>query len=84
MFATAGGKEVMIVRSAVAVIEVSTDCVALISDTRCTKGAKISADSLRTRAPRLGIGYVPLLDLSGLLEDLPPDSLILNFTIRII
>ena len=44
------GKAVMNVLKAVAGIEVSTECVVLILDTRWTKGARISGGSLSTRA----------------------------------
>ena len=47
------GNAVMNVLKAVAGIEVSTECVVLMFDTRWTKGARISGGSLRTSAPTL-------------------------------
>jgi len=43
----------MKVRNAVAGIEVSTEWVVLMFETRCTKGDRISGGSLRTRAATL-------------------------------
>ena len=47
------GKAVMKVLKAVAGIEVSTECVVLMFDTRWTNGASMSGGNLRTSAPTL-------------------------------
>lgn len=50
-----GGNTVMIVRNAVAGIDLSSEWVVLILVTLCTKGDRTSAGNLRTRAPTLQI-----------------------------
>ena len=77
------GNAVMNVLKAVAGIEVSTECVVLMLETRWTKGAKISGGSLSTRA-------LTLLDVSPYTAHvyqrlvLPLDSLVLDLSILVI
>ena len=77
------GNAVMNVLKAVAGIEVSTECVVLILETRWTKGANISGGSLSTRA-------LTLLDVSPYTAHvyqrlvLPLDGLVLDLSILVI
>ena len=73
----------MKVLKAVAGIEVSTECVVLMLDTRCTKGAKISGGSLSTRALTL-LNVSPHKSHAYQRLFLPLYGLVLDLSIRII
>ena len=77
------GKAVMNVLKAVAGIEVSTECVVLILDTRWTKGAKISGGSLSTRALTL-CNVSPYMSHVYQRLVLPLNSLVLDLSILVI
>ena len=75
----------MKVRKAVVGIDVSTECVVLILETRWTNGGRISAGNFRTSAPTLtDHEYLVKLSKSTCPKYLPSDCLILNFAILVI
>ena len=73
----------MKVRKAVAGMEVSTEWVVLMFETRWTNGAKMSGGSFRTKAAILYI-HVSYSTIGHSSEDLPFDGLVLHFAILII